>query len=257
MKKKITLINETARKKLGITRDEYALCSYVQYRQADDRGRVLGWCNDPKEMIAEFVGVTRPGLYKMVRRLCEQNLLYYDQEKHILRVTPHWIDTEQECKQSLQTGENKCKQSLQSSVNKVYKKGAKTVNKVYTPIIEGDYLVRKEGEKKIEFPENLKTEKFQTVFIELLEMPKWKKKPASAVELSLKKLSRYHPDFAAALVENSIMGNYQGVVFPDTDKKYFEWQKKGATGPSKNTQTTRATLNHIGRGEDYTEKQAF
>ena len=259
-KKKTTYINEVARKRLDITRDEYALCSYIQYRQADDRGKVLGWCSDPKEMLADFVGVTRPGLYKMVRRMCEKNLLFFDQEKSVLRVTSHWIDTEQECKQSLQNSEKDCKQSLQSTVNKVYTKEAETVNKVYTPIIEGNYLVRKEGKEKIEIPENLKNEKFTSAFLKLVQMPKWKKKPDSAVDLSLKKLSRYHPDFAAALVENSIMGNYQGVVFPDTDAKYEQWKQGANAGPSKNgaPHSGRATLNALGGNPgEYTEPQAF
>lgn len=140
MKRNLTPINEIARRTLTISRDEYALCSYVQYRLADPRGRKDGWCDDPKAEIADFVGVSRPGLYKMMDRLVLAGLLEVDAATSYLRVSSLWIDTdsrhillesvnkvytqtEAECKQSLQGSVNKvyteCKQSLQPSVNLV------------------------------------------------------------------------------------------------------------------------------------------
>jgi uncharacterized protein YuzE len=93
MKKRATNINEHARSILAITRDEYALCSYVQYRQADRRGRA-GWCVDTRDEIAEFVGITRRGLYKMILRLVGEGLLYADTKDGALQVSEKWIDTE-------------------------------------------------------------------------------------------------------------------------------------------------------------------
>jgi len=123
MKKHTTTINEIALKMLGLTRDEYALCDYIQFRLADPRGKSGGWCFDTKQEIAEFVGITRPGLYKMVDRLEAARLLETDPTTGFARVTGRWIDTVSECKQSLQGGVNKvyteCKQSLQRGVNKV------------------------------------------------------------------------------------------------------------------------------------------
>lgn len=124
MKKRTTNINESARSVLGITRDEYALCQYFHYRAGDPRGKKDGWCSDPKDEVAEFIGITRPGLYKMIARLAEQRLLETDPKTGFVRVTGKWIDTESECKQSLHGGVNKVyterKQSLHSDVNKVY-----------------------------------------------------------------------------------------------------------------------------------------
>ena len=124
MKKRTTNINESARSVLGITRDEYALCQYYHYRAGDPRGKKDGWCSDPKDDVAEFIGITRPGLYKMIARLAEQRLLETDPETGFVRATGKWVDTESECKQSLHGGVNKvdkgCKQSLHSDVNKVY-----------------------------------------------------------------------------------------------------------------------------------------
>ena len=121
LKKGYTQIVEPARQMLGISRDEYALCSYLQYRAADPRQRVPGWCCDEKAEIAEFVGVTRVGLYKMANRIDGLGLI--ETGVSGWRVTGKWIDTETNCKQSLHGGVNKvdtaCKQSLHGGVNKV------------------------------------------------------------------------------------------------------------------------------------------
>jgi hypothetical protein len=123
MRKRTTNINESARSVLGITRDEYALCQYYHYRAGDPRGKKDGWCGDPKDEVAEFIGITRAGLYKMIARLVEQRLLETDPKTGFVRSTGKWIDTESECKQSLHGSVNKvdkeCKQSLHGSVNKV------------------------------------------------------------------------------------------------------------------------------------------
>ena len=117
IKKKSTTINEVCRKNLGVSRDEYALCSYVQYRSADPRNVRPGWCCDEKDEIADFVGITRPGLYKMVSRMVNSALLY--SEKSTYRVTEKWVDAE-----------NSCKLSLHDDVNLVYT----DVNLVYTDV---------------------------------------------------------------------------------------------------------------------------
>jgi hypothetical protein len=126
---------------LGITRDEYALFSYIAYRIADPRQRIAGWCCDTKEDIAAFVGVTRAGLYKMAERMILEGLLDVGGRiPFAWKVTAKWIDTENDCKQSLQDFVNKvdtdCKQSLHRTVNKVY-----THNKV-------EYDISKSKEEK-------------------------------------------------------------------------------------------------------------
>lgn len=130
IKKKVTTISEIARTQLQITRDEYALCSYVHYRSADSRQKMPGWCCDSKDDVAEFIGISRPGLYKMAQRLEAKGLLEVG-NIGAMRTTPLWIDTDSECKQSLQNCKNK-------NVNKVYSERklslqnkAKNVNLVY------------------------------------------------------------------------------------------------------------------------------
>ena len=121
LKKNYTNINEPAKRFLKISRDEYGLCAYVQYRSADPRQKIRGWCCDSKQEIAEWVGISRAGLYKMIDRLSGQSLLETDAKGNI-SVTGYWIDVENNCKQSLQ--------NEKENVNKVYKEGGKSVNLV-------------------------------------------------------------------------------------------------------------------------------
>ena len=125
IKKGTTYINENARREFDISRADYALCSYLHYRAADPRMKKPGWCCDPKDDIADFVGISRPGLYKMVDRMILKGLIEADAPTSFLRATVNFIDSHdaKPCKQSLQRGVNKvdtiCKQSLHDDVNKV------------------------------------------------------------------------------------------------------------------------------------------
>ena len=108
--KQITNINETARQALGISRDEYALCAYCMFRQGYPTQPILGWCSDNKQLIADFVGITRVGLYKMINRMEQDGLLQIGSVGGELRATAKFMDAD-------------------AGVNKVYKGD---VNKVYT-----------------------------------------------------------------------------------------------------------------------------
>jgi len=94
MRKKLTSINEEARAALDITRDEYALCQYALYRAADPRMKKAGWCSDTKQEVADFVGITPRGLYKMLHKLSDASLLEIDPATGFLRATAIFIDAE-------------------------------------------------------------------------------------------------------------------------------------------------------------------
>lgn len=182
MKKHTTNINERAKSVLGISRDEYALCQYVQYRSADPRSKAKGYCTDTKDEIAEFIGVTRPGLYKMVDKMVREGLIERDVFGYLC-ITGKWIDTESECKQSLQKGVNKVyserKQSLQHSVNKV-----DTHNKVKKDIKKEDI----EGEREAQAP-NSHPQPFEN-FEQLEAEKKEKNTPQNSAPPPLKKEPR-------------------------------------------------------------------
>lgn len=71
-----------------------------------------------------------------------------------------------------------------------------------------------------------KTAKFKNAWIELLQMPKWRKKPQTAVNLSLRKIMGYEEDFALLCVEKAIANDYQGIVYDSTQDDYSKYLNK-------------------------------
>lgn len=74
------------------------------------------------------------------------------------------------------------------------------------------------------------TERFRTLWGELVKMPKWRNKPITALDKSLKRLGNYDEAFACDLISRAIEGNYQGVVFTGTDAAYERWRKGKSNG---------------------------
>lgn len=81
---------------------------------------------------------------------------------------------------------------------------------------------------------------FQTVWLELIQSPKWSKKSQEAINKSLEKLMKYEESFAINQVECAIASDWQGVVFTNTDTEYAKYvnQKKsnGFTDTSRGVQ---------------------
>jgi hypothetical protein len=198
LKRNFTGINERARRVLGITRDEYAYCSYVLYRQADTRQKKRGWCCDPKEELAEFVGITRPGLYKMTDRMIKAGLLEVDEPTGFLCATPYFIDIENECKQSLQSEANKG----QDAVNLVYTdcklslhENGNGVNLV-TPIIGKEGYNKKEEERKPHQakPDTVKPASFQSLDTQEQMRAVWKYSNKQLAEIPSMKITQTEKD---------------------------------------------------------------
>jgi hypothetical protein len=74
------------------------------------------------------------------------------------------------------------------------------------------------------------SERFKTLWGELLKMPKWRNKPLTSLDKSLKRLGSYEEEFACNLISRAIEGNYQGVVFADTDVAYERWKNGKSNG---------------------------
>lgn len=87
LKNGTTEIDECARMSLGITRDEYALCYYTYFRSENSEN---GWCNDEKEGISDFIGISRAGLYRMINRLMSEGLVLFSHELGI-RATSKFV----------------------------------------------------------------------------------------------------------------------------------------------------------------------
>lgn len=86
---------------------------------------------------------------------------------------------------------------------------------------------------------------FKKVWLEVLQESKWRKKSQSAINKSLKLLMKYDEIFAIALVEKSISGGYQGVVYDDTDIKYNNYLKEKNATQSRNHTDLRAERSEL------------
>jgi hypothetical protein len=85
-----THIHENVRAYLGISRDEYALCSYAQTWQGHPKNTHPGWCDRSLGQIAAWLGVTVRGLRKMSDRMVECGLLERGPAGR-LRITEYWF----------------------------------------------------------------------------------------------------------------------------------------------------------------------
>lgn len=115
-----TTIEEAARKELGISRDEYALCNYVQTWSAHPKNRQPGYCDRTRQQMAEFVGITERGLLKMLDKMESLGLVErYSPTKFLHRITQHWFETVELAK-SRRKGEQSSPFGDGGKVNKVH-----------------------------------------------------------------------------------------------------------------------------------------
>jgi hypothetical protein len=73
---------------------------------------------------------------------------------------------------------------------------------------------------------NTSSEDFIEKFLELANTKKQRKKDKSTVAKILKKLQNYDEPFAISLMDVTILNDYQGVIFSDTDVKYSNYLKQ-------------------------------
>ena len=77
--------------------------------------------------------------------------------------------------------------------------------------------------QRLQFPTNANYE-FKRKFVILACSPKWQKKTIPALQMNIKKLSEYDLEFASELIDKSIAGGWQGVVFSSTPEDYKKWK---------------------------------
>lgn len=70
------------------------------------------------------------------------------------------------------------------------------------------------------------------LFFVLCCSPKWRGKTVHALQMSLNKVQNYDRDFTIKLIEDSIAGGWQGLVFENTDRKYQDYLKTKKSGIS-------------------------
>jgi len=89
-----TTIEEPARKALGISRDEYAICNYIETWSAYPNNRRPGFCDRTRGQMAEFIGITPRGVMKMLDKMERIGLIErYSETLFLHRITQHWFET--------------------------------------------------------------------------------------------------------------------------------------------------------------------
>ena len=212
----------------------------------------LGWKRNfglPTSMVLEAIGVKSYSVYKVAfDQLVEYgffDVIQYSKNQYSSNV----IALKENYKANTNANVKALDKALSKHASKHVSKQCQStvsINKQYTNIQETinntntikSFDFKKEevevedkrniGEKqKLVFPYN--SEKFMFLWNELVKMPKWRKKPFSAMQLTLHKLSEFDEEFVIELIENAITGNYQGIIFSNTKEKYeqFKQQKYG------------------------------
>ena len=201
---------------------------------------VRGWEN-PFEVSNKFIcaniGITEPSLIDARNRLQQLGLIDFQGGKRNVispvyylkcnlndfsrnRVTP-LVETEQQVKLK---GEPFNKLNLNQTIKEV-------------PPLPPEEEIPKEPDppKKKKQPEALQmpfsSGAFSVAWQKLQQMPKWRKKLPLSLQMALDKLSRYDEEFSIELINRAIEGDYQGVVFSDTDDNFLKWKaRKGKPG---------------------------
>ena len=87
-----TTIEEPARAIFGISRDEYALCNYIQVWSSHPANRVPGYCDRTRQQMADFIGMTERGVRKMLERLTIIGLIEPSASARYYRITVAWFE---------------------------------------------------------------------------------------------------------------------------------------------------------------------
>ena len=87
------------------------------------------------------------------------------------------------------------------------------------------------------------------LFFVLCCSPKWRGKTVHALQMSLNKVQNYDRDFTIKLIEDSIAGGWQGLVFENTDRKYQDYLKAKKGGISWGGGTTFTKMSDEERKE--------
>ena len=90
---RFTHIYEIARQRMGLSRDEYALCNYVATWASNPKSTRAGWCDRTFDQKAAFIGITKRGVIKMQQRLVALDLIEKDPLTSYTRTTVAWFDT--------------------------------------------------------------------------------------------------------------------------------------------------------------------
>ena len=86
-----TLILHSARKKLGITINEYCLADTI-HKLSGNRSSVPGWCYKSKDNLGTSLGVSRRSIHNIINKLRAGGIVEVQEGTGYLRSTGKWTD---------------------------------------------------------------------------------------------------------------------------------------------------------------------
>ena len=89
-----TAIWHQARKKFGLTPNEYCLVAMIDGLSKKDArySRAPGWCYASKDYLGSQMGFTRQGIHKMINKLKSKGLIEIDSDTKYLRAATKWLN---------------------------------------------------------------------------------------------------------------------------------------------------------------------
>lgn len=124
-----TIINHTARIKLGLTANEYIIADLI-YNLSNNPSHT-GWCYASKKTLGEMVGITEQSVHTILNKLAMKELIQKHPETRHLKATPSWYNCViiKDTKESLAilkkvepyTKESLADDTKETSVHSIYK----------------------------------------------------------------------------------------------------------------------------------------
>lgn len=87
-----TLVLHEARRRLGLTLNEYALADTI-HKLSGTHSRVSGWCYASKAHLSRSLDVSERSVFSLINKLLEKKIIEQDKETSHLRTTQKWVDT--------------------------------------------------------------------------------------------------------------------------------------------------------------------
>lgn len=115
---RFTHIYEIARQRMGLTRDEYALCNYIATWASHPKSTRAGWCDRTFQQKADFIGITKRGVIKMQQRLAAIDLIETDPLTSYTRTTVAWFNAVLDAKNAEHDEQSSPRYDEQSSPSK-------------------------------------------------------------------------------------------------------------------------------------------
>lgn len=87
-----TTINHDARKKLGLSMNEYAVVDLIYHLSNNPKNENNGWCYASKSVMADMLDIARQNIHNIIKRLLDKKLVEKHKETKYLRTTSLWYE---------------------------------------------------------------------------------------------------------------------------------------------------------------------